>query len=105
MIIAVFAVAVFAFFFDVIVGPRVLLDANPSIFDPWRGDATQEDLRGRTYRPDGVLTYLPRRVELSRSIRSGRFPLWNQHIFAGMPFFADPQSRVIYPIARFLVAA
>jgi len=50
-----------------------------------------------------MLTYLPRRAELSRGIASGRPPLWNPYILSGTPFFADPQSRVLYPLALLLV--
>ena len=32
------------------------------------------------------------------AIRSGSIPLWNPHLYAGMPFLADNQSGVLYPI-------
>jgi len=31
-------------------------------------------------------------------IRNGHFPLWNPHVFAGTPFFGDPQSAMLYPL-------
>ena len=103
--IVIFALVVIIFFYDVIVGPNVFLDANPFHFDPWRSYASEGDRAQKTYRTDSFVTYLPRRVELTESLRSGRFPLWNPYIFCGMPFFADPQTRVLYPIALLLTFA
>jgi hypothetical protein len=103
IIISIFIAAVLLFFSDVLFGPEVLLDTNPYHYDPWQAYGTQEELSGKTYRTDALVTYLPRRYELTNSIRSGRFPLWNPYIFAGTPFFADPQSRVVYPISLLLV--
>jgi hypothetical protein len=105
IVIGVFAVVVLVFFYDVIIGPNVYLDANPFHYDPWRSYASEGDLAHKTYRTDSFVTYLPRRVELTESIRSGRFPLWNPYVFGGMPFFADPQTRVLYPIALLLIPA
>jgi hypothetical protein len=100
--IAIFAIVTIVFFYDVIIGPNVFLDANPFHFDPWRSYASEGDRAQKTYRTDSFVTYLPRRVELTESLRAGRFPLWNPYVFCGMPFFADPQTRVIYPIALLL---
>jgi hypothetical protein len=102
IIICLFALAVLIFFWDVIFGPDVLLDASPFFFYPWRSHASEAQLQHKTYRMDGLLTYLPRQVELSRSLRTGRFPLWNPYIYAGIPFFADPQARVVYPVSVLL---
>jgi hypothetical protein len=30
-------------------------------------------------------------------VRAGHFPLWNPYSFCGTPFFADPQSAMLYP--------
>jgi hypothetical protein len=101
--VVIFAAVVLAFFFDVIFQDRVLLTADPAGFPPWRAYAGDEALAGKNYRTDSVLTYLPRRVELSRSIAEGRLPLWNPYVQCGVPFFADPQARVLYPVALALV--
>ncbi len=100
--VALLALATLIFFADIIFGPDIYLDANPFHYDPWRTYASQSDLEHRTYRTDSFVTYLPRRYELTRSLRQGRFPLWNPYIFGGMPFFADPQTRVLYPLALLL---
>ena len=31
------------------------------------------------------------------SLGDGRLPLWNPHVFMGVPFLANPQSAVLYP--------
>jgi hypothetical protein len=104
VVISVFSLAVVLLFAGVFFGPRTFLDANPYHFDPWRSYAQEGDTDNPTYRTDALFAYLPRTVELTRSIRAGRIPLWNPYILGGMPFFADPQSRVAYPIALLLVA-
>ena len=32
------------------------------------------------------------------SLGDGRLPLWNPHVFMGVPFLANPQSAVLYPL-------
>ena len=96
---------VVAFFGDVIIGPKVLIDANPGIYDPWKSHASREDLANKTQQTDSFLEHYPIRVYLTESLRSGRFPFWNPDICGGMPFFADPHSRAAYPIAWLLVPA
>ncbi len=105
VVISIFVLAVMLLFGKVFFGPRAFLDANLYHYAPWRSYASGDDAAPKTYRTDALFTYLPRRVELTRSVRSGRIPLWNPYILGGMPFFADPQSRVAYPIALLLVAA
>jgi len=41
--------------------------------------------------------YLPWREFAFSQIRQGHFPLWNPFAFCGTPFFADPQSALLYP--------
>jgi hypothetical protein len=103
VVYAVLAAIVLIFFSDVIFGDRVLITSNPAYLEPWSSYAGQEDFEGKSYRMDALLTYFPRRVELTRSIRQGRIPLWNPYLFCGTPFFADPQSRVLYPVSLLLV--
>lgn len=45
-----------------------------------------------------VWTYFyPLRAYAARAIQEGRFPLWNPDTFLGAPFFANPQTSVLYP--------
>jgi hypothetical protein len=99
LVIAVLIVTVCVFFGDVLFGSRVLLTCNTFLWQPWRHYGSEEQIEGRTYRTDSARTYLPRRVELTRRVRKGDLPLWNPYTFSGSPFFADPQSRVVYPVS------
>lgn len=103
LVLSVFLGLVVGFFHDVLFGPNTLVATNPYLHPPWRHYATGPDLARRPGIPDSFGAYLPRRVELSRSISAGRFPLWNPYVFGGTPFFADPQARVFYPISLLLV--
>ena len=105
IVVILFAVVVLVFFHDVLLGDRVLITSNPARVEPWSHYAEGDDLSGKDYRTDAFYTYLPRQVELTRSVREGRVPLWNPYVFCGMPFYADPQSRVLYPISLLLVLA
>jgi hypothetical protein len=102
VVIFLFAVAVLAFFGDTIFGDKVLLTTNIFRWQPWRTYASQEEIDGRSYRTDSARTYLPRRVEATRAISDARFPLWNSYAFCGSPFFADPQTAVVYPVTLLL---
>ncbi len=104
-VITAFGLVVVGFFWDVLIGPKLLIDANPAFFDPWHSQASEKDLENRTNQTDSFLEYYPTRVYLTESIRSGRIPLWNPNMFAGMPFLADPQATVAYPVTLLLVAA
>jgi len=42
--------------------------------------------------------FYPYRAYASESLRAGRIPLWNPYIFAGVPFLANPQAAVLYPL-------
>jgi hypothetical protein len=103
LVIAIFAAATSVMFQDVLFGDRVLITSNTSLWSPWRATASRDDLSQPTYRTDAARTYFPRRVELSRGIASGRIPLWSPDVFCGYPFFADPQSRALYPVSLLLV--
>ncbi|MGD8627632.1 MAG: hypothetical protein PVH52_00990 [bacterium] len=103
LVIALFAAVIAVLFQDVLFDDRVLITSNTFMWSPWRAAASREDLSEPSYRTDAARTYYPRRVELSRSIASGRVPLWTPDVFCGYPFFADPQSRVLYPVSLLLV--
>lgn len=47
---------------------------------------------------DYIEQYYPYRVFASRALRNLTFPFWNPYSFSGMPFFADIQSAVLYPL-------
>jgi Bacterial membrane protein YfhO len=40
----------------------------------------------------------PNVVYAAAEVRAGRLPLWNPYSFAGVPFFANPLSTVLFPL-------
>ncbi len=46
---------------------------------------------------DNLLQRAPAYLFWKQEILSGRMPLWNPYIFAGMPFLADPSNSVFSP--------
>ncbi len=56
-------------------------------------------LSGAGYiRHDFIRQYYPYRVFAARLLGRGEFPFWNPYVFSGMPFFADLQTAVLYPL-------
>lgn len=42
--------------------------------------------------------FYPYRDYAAAALRAGRIPLWNPYIFSGVPFLANPQAAVLYPL-------
>jgi len=68
-----FLLAAVAFYWEIALPGRILAD-----YDVW------------TY-------FYPLRSYAAEAIRAGRFPLWNPDTFLGAPFFANPQTALLYP--------
>jgi hypothetical protein len=55
-----------------------------------------------TYMPAGggdiASLYFPGYAFAAQQIQSGSIPLWNPHLFSGMPFAADVQMGLFYPL-------
>jgi hypothetical protein len=70
----------------------ILLSASP-----WRAlapDATaQNPLLG-----DVAFMFHPWLLHAAAEVRGGTFPLWNPHAFTGAPFFANPQTALLFPL-------
>lgn len=47
---------------------------------------------------DAFTYFYPYRQYAAEVIRSGHVPLWNPYLFMGVPFFANPQTAVFYPL-------
>lgn len=47
---------------------------------------------------DILLYFYPYREYAAAALREGRIPLWNPYIFNGVPFLANPQAAVLYPL-------
>jgi hypothetical protein len=57
--------------------------------------------------PDSVISfkyldldteYYPWRVFASEALRNGHIPLWNPFLYFGSPFFANPETALLYPL-------
>ncbi len=47
---------------------------------------------------DAFAYFTPYRDYANAALRSGQIPLWNPYLFLGVPFLANPQSAVFYPL-------
>ncbi len=47
---------------------------------------------------DFLAYFAPYWDQLNQALRAGHLPLWNDYIFAGAPFQANPQTQVFYPL-------
>jgi hypothetical protein len=64
---------------------------------PWRGLAP--GLRpGNDLLTDPAHLFQPWLIYTVNEVWQGRIPLWNPHVFAGSPFFANPQSALLFPL-------
>src|SRR6185436_17122144 len=64
---------------------------------PWRGLAP--GLRpGNDLLTDPAHLFQPWLIYAVSEAWQGRIPLWNPHVFAGSPFFANPQSALLFPL-------
>jgi hypothetical protein len=54
---------------------------------------------GRVLAEGDLFTYFyPYWTEATRALRAGRLPLWNAYLFMGVPFLANSQAGVLYPL-------
>jgi hypothetical protein len=60
--------------------------------------------QGLWFAGDLVRTYYPLGVELSRTLQSGRLPLWTPGMYGGFPVLADAQIGALYPFNLFFYA-
>lgn len=67
-------------------------------FPPWETVRPAEVTDPRIAELGDLTTLLyPWRALTHSSIRNGEFPLWNPYYQMGLPFFAEPQSALLYP--------
>src|SRR5437016_5649332 len=48
---------------------------------------------------DAFVYFYPQRVYLAQALLAGRIPLWDPDLFLGVPFLANPQTAVLYPLS------
>ncbi|MBI4635637.1 MAG: YfhO family protein [Candidatus Rokubacteria bacterium] len=87
-----------AIFGPALVSGRVASPAN-LLFEtyPWNAIAPGPP-NGNPALTDIVQVFHPWVVHAAHEIRQGRFPLWNPYEYAGVPFFANPQTALLFPL-------
>ena len=60
--------------------------------------AAPQDRHYLPEKSDLAEVFYPPRHFFAKSLAEGEFALWNPHIYAGYPQFADPQAATFYPI-------
>jgi hypothetical protein len=91
------AVAVGAFFGPAIFGDRAVFTWNMDRWQPWRSEATAEDVARPTRLSDCARQFAVMRALATDAARDDRIPLWNRWIYCGTPFLANFQPGVFYP--------
>ena len=77
---------------------RVLSPADILMtFPPWASLAPGT-LATNPLQSDVAFMFDPWLIYAGRAVAAGRFPLWNPHAFAGAPFFANPQTALLFPL-------
>ncbi|MFC2031515.1 oligosaccharide flippase family protein [Chloroflexota bacterium] len=87
----------------VTVGNKTLLPAdNLYQWEPYKTYAAQQGVPLPPHNEllsDLVLENLAWKQFIVQSVRSGEVPLWNPHLFAGVPFLAAGQHSALYPFS------
>lgn len=103
LIIALLFVLPLVFFAPVTLGGQTLLPAdNLYQWEPFR---TYQEVVSAPAVPhnallsDLILENYVWKDFIRQSISAGELPLWNPHLFAGVPFFAAGQSSALYPLS------
>ncbi|WCB95062.1 hypothetical protein DSM104299_03804 [Baekduia alba] len=90
---------IFAYLWPVLIGAKILSPISVLYgFTPWQAYAPA-DIHSY-YNPllsDIATADYPWRSFARESIRSGTLPLWNPHVFGGIPFLSNPQNGLFTP--------
>jgi len=79
--------------------PGKVLSSADNLFlsQPWKSLAPELQ-PGNPLLSDAAFLFQPWLIYAAGEIGHGRIPLWNPHVFAGSPFFANPQSALLFPL-------
>ncbi len=98
MALACCLVLAIGFFADALIGLRTVI---PTGFltqtEPWASQAhgaSQEV----SQQYDLLFQFYPWAQFFKESLDAGRFPLWNPYNYLGTPFFANPQTALLFPL-------
>lgn len=79
-----------------VLSPRAILFS----YAPWRAAAAADwPERTNWILGDIVMSHYPFHLMVRDMLHDGVFPAWSQHAYAGVPFFANPQTLVLSPFA------
>ena len=113
VILASFLILPLLLFGSVTLGSKTMLPAdNLFQWEPWTAVSDQYDL----FRADDgrfgpqtplisdlvIQNYAWKRF-INNSLADGQIPLWNPHLFAGVPFLATGQHGALYPFSIFFL--
>ena len=91
---------VLLFFWDVLIGPRVLLPADVLYrIPPCSGlpEAAAHPVPHNSLIADAILQNVAWKSFARAAFAGGELPLWNPSEYAGLPFLAGGQSGSLYP--------
>lgn len=79
--------------------PGVVLSPADTLLEayPWRALAPGV-VPANPSMTDVTAQFHPWAIYAGREIGQGRFPLWNPYAYTGAPFFANPQTAVLFPL-------
>ncbi|MCB0247325.1 MAG: YfhO family protein, partial [Anaerolineae bacterium] len=100
--VAVLILAPLIWFAPVILGGKTLIPAdNLFQFQPWASLAQQYGVGvpHNELLSDLVLENFVWKSFLREAISTGQLPLWNPHLFTGVPFLAAGQHSALYPLS------
>ncbi len=98
LVLAVVLLSPVLFFLDAFLAQRnVLPMATIYAREPWRSEYPDYPQDG-PQQYDLVTQYYPWAHFFRQSILKGEVPLWNPYSYLGGPFFANPQSGILFPL-------
>ncbi|MDW5596156.1 YfhO family protein [Conexibacter stalactiti] len=98
---ALFGLFVLIYLWPVLVGGGMLAPLHwLQTVTPWQAGAPLDAAdRGNWLLMDIGSSHYPWNAFARDAIRDGNFPAWNPHVFAGVPFFSNPQTVVLSPFS------
>lgn len=91
------AIGVF-FFADALVLDRTVIPTGALYTEqPWKSE-NPESAGDVAQQYDLIQQFYPWADYFKRSVWAGQFPLWNPYNYLGTPFFANPQTALLFPL-------